>query len=110
MYKAIALTFFFRATAVINVGDAKFFRLGNHHRHDPPKSSKSFETEKGFKRPEYSLSMAHTLCVASKLAYEDVDVVKHELEQAGFDIVSSFKPIGYKVRYKYYMMDIISLM
>lgn len=54
--------------------------------------------------------MAHTLCVASKLAYEDVDVVKHELEQAGFDIVSSFKPIGYKVRYKYYMMDIISLM
>ncbi|ORE20645.1 alpha/beta-hydrolase [Rhizopus microsporus] len=82
--------------SVINVGDAKFFRLGNHHRHDPPKSSKSFETEKGFKRPEYSLSMAHTLCVASKLAYEDVDVVKHELEQAGFDIVSSFKPIGYK--------------
>ncbi|KAG1138021.1 hypothetical protein G6F37_009602 [Rhizopus arrhizus] len=83
-----------RHLSVINVGDAKFFRLGNHHHQIPPKSTRSFENEKGFKRPQYSLSIAHTLCIASKLAYEDVDVVKYELEQAGY--LNSFKPIGYK--------------
>jgi hypothetical protein len=50
-----------------------------------------------FKRPEYSLSVAHTLSAASKLAYEDVDVVKYELEMAGYDVENTFKAIGYKV-------------
>jgi hypothetical protein len=50
-----------------------------------------------FKRPEYSLSVAHTLSVASKLAYEDVAVVKYELEKAGYDVENTFKAIGYKV-------------
>jgi hypothetical protein len=35
--------------------------------------------------------------VASKLAYEDVAVVKYELEQAGYDVEKTFRPIGYKV-------------
>ena len=94
MYFSLSLLKLF--IAVINVGDAKFFRLGNHHHQTPPKSTRSFENEKGFKRPQYSLSIAHTLCIASKLAYEDVDVVKYELEQAGY--LNSFKPIGYKVK------------
>ncbi|KAG2230087.1 hypothetical protein INT48_005089 [Thamnidium elegans] len=51
---------------------------------------------KNFKRPQYSLSVAHTLSVASKLAYEDVAVVKYELEQAGYDVENTFRPIGYK--------------
>lgn len=50
-----------------------------------------------FRRPEYSLCMAHTLSVASKLAYEDVAVVKYELEKAGYDVENTFKAIGYKV-------------
>lgn len=50
-----------------------------------------------YKKPEYSLSVAYTLSVASKLAYEDVAVVRYELEKAGYDVENTFKPIGYKV-------------
>lgn len=50
-----------------------------------------------FKRPQYSLSVAHSLSVASKLAYEDVAVVKYELEKAGYDVQHTFKAMGYKV-------------
>jgi hypothetical protein len=53
-----------------------------------------------FKKPKYSLSVAHTLSVASKLAYEDVAVVKYELELGGYDVENTFKGIGYKVSLK----------
>lgn len=49
------------------------------------------------KRPKYSLSLAYTLAVASKLVYEDVEVIKHELRKAGFDVDRTFRPIAYKV-------------
>jgi hypothetical protein len=48
-------------------------------------------------KPEYSLTMAHTLSVASKLAYEDVEVVRFELQKAGFDVDNTFRAIAYKV-------------
>jgi hypothetical protein len=41
--------------------------------------------------------MAHTLSVASKLAYEDVEVVRFELQKAGFDMDNTFRAIAYKV-------------
>ncbi len=49
------------------------------------------------KRPKYSLSLAYTLSIASKLVYEDVEVIKYELKKAGFDIDRTFRPIAYKV-------------
>jgi hypothetical protein len=49
------------------------------------------------KRPKYSVPLAYTLSVASKLVYEDVDVIKYELKKAGFDIENTFRPIAYKV-------------
>ncbi|CEI93252.1 hypothetical protein RMCBS344292_07491 [Rhizopus microsporus] len=48
------------------------------------------------KRPKYSLSLAYTLAVASKLVYEDVEVIKYELRKAGFDVDRTFRPIAYK--------------
>ncbi|KAG1221022.1 hypothetical protein G6F35_006285 [Rhizopus arrhizus] len=48
------------------------------------------------KRPKYSLSLAYTLSIASKLVYEDVEVIKYELKKAGFDIDRTFRPIAYK--------------
>lgn len=48
------------------------------------------------KRPKYSVSLAYTLSVASKLVYEDVDVIKYELQKAGFDVERTFRPIAYK--------------
>ncbi|KAI8364760.1 Alpha/Beta hydrolase protein [Radiomyces spectabilis] len=48
------------------------------------------------KRPRYSLSLAYTVAVASKLVYEDIAVIKYELEKAGFDVENTFKPIAYK--------------
>ncbi|CAO3685134.1 unnamed protein product [Rhizopus stolonifer] len=48
------------------------------------------------KRPKYSLSLAYTLSVASKLVYEDVEVVKYELKKSGFDVDRTFRPIAYK--------------
>ncbi|ORY89950.1 class 3-domain-containing protein [Syncephalastrum racemosum] len=44
----------------------------------------------------YSSRIAYTLAVASKLAYEDVDIVQHELRKDGFDVDHSFLPIAYK--------------
>ncbi|KAI8640502.1 Alpha/Beta hydrolase protein [Parasitella parasitica] len=48
------------------------------------------------KRPKYSVPLAYTLSVASKLVYEDVDIIKYELKKAGFDVEHTFKPIAYK--------------
>ncbi|GAB5590118.1 hypothetical protein Unana1_05018 [Umbelopsis nana] len=48
------------------------------------------------RRPRYSLPLAYTLGVASRLVYEDVDVIKYELERAGFDVENTFRPIAYK--------------
>ncbi|OBZ85603.1 hypothetical protein A0J61_06339 [Choanephora cucurbitarum] len=48
------------------------------------------------KRPKYSVSLAYTLSVASKLVYEDVDVIKHELKKSGFNVDTAFRPIAYK--------------
>ena len=49
------------------------------------------------KRPKYSLPLAYTLSVASKLVYEDIQVIRYELKKAGFDVDQSFRPIAYKV-------------
>ncbi|KAI8968900.1 class 3-domain-containing protein [Mycotypha africana] len=48
------------------------------------------------KRPKYSVSLAYTLSVASKLVYEDVEIIKYELAKAGFDVENTFRPIAYK--------------
>ncbi|RCH77841.1 hypothetical protein CU098_001662, partial [Rhizopus stolonifer] len=72
-----------RHLSVINVGDAQFFS----------RERTEDKTDKG--NTPYSLSLAHRLCIASKLAYEDIDVVRYELKQAGYTM-DSFKPIGYK--------------
>lgn len=48
-------------------------------------------------RPRYSRSLAYTLSVASKLVYEDIAVIKHELTKTGFDVANTFKPIAYLV-------------
>jgi hypothetical protein len=50
------------------------------------------------RRPRYSLPLAYTLGVSSRLAYEDVEVIKYELDRAGFDVENTFRPIAYKVR------------
>jgi hypothetical protein len=59
--------------------------------------SSSRELTSLLKRPKYSVPLAYTLSVASKLVYEDVDVIKYELKKAGFDVDNTFRPIAYKV-------------
>jgi hypothetical protein len=54
------------------------------------------------RRPRYSLPLAYTLGVSSRLAYEDVEVIKYELARAGFDVENTFKPIAYKVSVSFY--------
>ncbi|CDS05303.1 hypothetical protein LRAMOSA07832 [Lichtheimia ramosa] len=43
----------------------------------------------------YSHSLAYSLCVASKLVYEDIPIIRHELDKAGFDVSDTFKPMAY---------------
>lgn len=94
--------------ALINVGDSRFFKTvqeeleekeakKQQHHQEPIERLYGSSGNLNYKRPEYSLSVAHTLSVASKLAYEDVAVVRYELEKAGYDVENTFKPIGYKV-------------
>lgn len=55
--------------------------------------------------PEYSRSKAYTLAVASKLVYEEVNVIKHELEKDGFNVHRSFLPMAYRVCYPLFYMQ-----
>ncbi|KAI7892633.1 Alpha/Beta hydrolase protein [Mucor mucedo] len=96
-----------RYLSVINVGDSRFFNTQKEldatiqEQQQYPAIQTADEKDVDFQKPQYSLSVAHTLSVASKLAYEDVAVVKYELEQAGFDVEGTFRPIGYKASNKY---------
>lgn len=91
---------------MINVGDNRFFKsihkeldvsLTKEQQEQAHKLASYGKSNPDFKRPQYSLSVAHSLSVASKLAYEDVAVVKYELEKAGYDVQHTFKAMGYKV-------------
>ncbi|CAO3573172.1 unnamed protein product [Mortierella alpina] len=46
-------------------------------------------------RPRYSQPIATTLAMISKLVYEDVPIIRHELARSGYDM-HSFRPIAYK--------------
>ncbi|KAF9997241.1 hypothetical protein BGZ79_009057 [Entomortierella chlamydospora] len=46
-------------------------------------------------RPRYSQPIATTLAMVSKLVYEDVPVIRHELALSGYDI-NSFRAVAYK--------------
>ncbi|KAF9557258.1 hypothetical protein EC968_007718 [Mortierella alpina] len=46
-------------------------------------------------RPRYSQPIATTLAMISKLVYEDVPIIRHELARSGYDL-HSFRPIAYK--------------
>ncbi|CAG8658654.1 5532_t:CDS:2 [Acaulospora morrowiae] len=43
----------------------------------------------------YNQKVSLSLAMASKLAYEDVPIIRHELEKSGYDM-KTFKPIAYK--------------
>ncbi|KAI8643165.1 class 3-domain-containing protein [Parasitella parasitica] len=91
--------------SLINVGNSQFFKsihqeLDESSTNDQKGHEHRFanygESNPDFKQPHYSLSVAHSLSVASKLAYEDVAVVHYELEKAGYDVQHTFKALGYK--------------
>ncbi|KAG0291323.1 hypothetical protein BGZ98_003055 [Dissophora globulifera] len=46
-------------------------------------------------RPRYSQPIATTLAMVSKLVYEDVPIIRHELARAGYDM-QSFRAIAYR--------------
>ncbi|KAI8368497.1 class 3-domain-containing protein [Blakeslea trispora] len=90
-----------RYLSLINVGDVRFFPQDSlddsSTRYETKAIDSAYRDNKDdYKRPQYSLTVAHTLSVASKLAYEDVAVVKYELEMAGYEVERTFKAIGYK--------------
>ncbi|KAI9271321.1 Alpha/Beta hydrolase protein [Sporodiniella umbellata] len=60
------------------------------------KSGESNSSLTATKKPDYSLSLAYNLSIASKLVYEDIEVVKYELRKSGFDVDRTFRPIAYK--------------
>ncbi|KAI8362713.1 class 3-domain-containing protein [Choanephora cucurbitarum] len=86
-----------RYLSLINVGDVRFFPQDSLEDTQPETETidAAYRDNKG-ERPHYSLSVAHTLAVASKLAYEDVAVVQYELEVAGYEVERTFKAIGYR--------------
>ncbi|KAG0266557.1 hypothetical protein DFQ27_009667 [Actinomortierella ambigua] len=47
------------------------------------------------KPPRYSQPIATTLAMVSKLVYEDVPIIRHELELSGYDL-NTFRAIAYK--------------
>ncbi|KAI8139697.1 Alpha/Beta hydrolase protein [Fennellomyces sp. T-0311] len=82
-----------RNYSIVNAVDPQF-QLFDTSLDDPQKDEKKYPSRQP--RPEYSRSMAYTLSVASKLAYEEVGVIKHELEKDGFDVKRTFLPMAFK--------------
>ncbi|GBB86468.1 hypothetical protein RclHR1_01290012 [Rhizophagus clarus] len=76
----------------INASDAEFQPLGLFEENE-----EIGEKEKlyGDYFPKYNKKLALSLAIASKIAYEDVPIIKYELKKAGYDM-NSFKPIAYK--------------
>ncbi|RUS14613.1 hypothetical protein BC937DRAFT_93561, partial [Endogone sp. FLAS-F59071] len=89
-----------RRTDVLEDADrfeaAKKMEERQREEEDRPLDQENKEMVNLLKRPRYSLSLAYTTAVASKLVYEDVTVIKYELERAGFDVKNTFRPIAYK--------------
>ncbi|KAF9395939.1 hypothetical protein CPC16_006018 [Podila verticillata] len=53
------------------------------------------QESKAADRPRYSQPIATTLAMVSKLVYEDVPIIRHELARSGYDM-HSFRAIAYK--------------
>ncbi|KAG0035741.1 hypothetical protein BGZ81_000034 [Podila clonocystis] len=65
---------------------------------DETKRRSADEARQGSKaadRPRYSQPIATTLAMVSKLVYEDVPIIRHELARSGYDM-HSFRAIAYK--------------
>lgn len=77
--------------------NSELFKARKQLRMTTEQDEPSRELTSLLKRPKYSVPLAYTLSVASKLVYEDVDVIKYELKKAGFDVDNTFRPIAYKV-------------
>lgn len=77
--------------------DRELFKQRKELRMTEDGGAESRELTSLLKRPKYSVPLAYTLSVASRLVYEDVDVIKYELKKAGFDVDQTFRPIAYKV-------------
>ncbi|KAI7892719.1 uncharacterized protein EV154DRAFT_503912 [Mucor mucedo] len=76
--------------------DRELFKKRKELRMTEDGGAESRELTSLLKRPKYSVPLAYTLSVASRLVYEDVDVIKYELKKAGFDVDHTFRPIAYK--------------
>jgi hypothetical protein len=77
---------------LINASDKNFQPLGLFEKDEEVEEKKKLY---GDYFPEYNKKLALSLAFASKIAYEDVPIIKYELEKAGYDM-NSFKPIAYK--------------
>lgn len=76
----------------INASDTDFQPLGLFEKDEEVEEKKKLY---GDYFPKYNKKLALSLAIASKIAYEDVPIIKYELEKAGYDM-NSFKPIAYK--------------
>ncbi|KAG2225333.1 hypothetical protein INT45_005577 [Circinella minor] len=81
-----------RSYSIVNAVDPKFPLFDKLLDETAEREEKEAKTsyQKRQSRPEYSQSIAYTLAVASKLAYEEVGLIKHELEKDGFDNVCAY--------------------
>ncbi|KAG0263749.1 hypothetical protein BG011_008178 [Mortierella polycephala] len=60
-------------------------------------TSENNKTKPAVDRPRYSQPIATTLAMVSKLVYEDVPIIRHELARSGYDL-HSFRAVAYKGR------------
>ncbi|KAG0215795.1 hypothetical protein BGX28_008105 [Mortierella sp. GBA30] len=70
------------------------FNVGNISDQDSVSTVQS-KTKPAANRPRYSQPIATTLAMMSKLVYEDVPIIRHELARSGYDL-HTFRAIAYK--------------
>ncbi|KAI8071217.1 Alpha/Beta hydrolase protein [Gongronella butleri] len=93
-----------RPISVVNAMDPRFDFFDHNlqdlvHEYSAGKRSESNNgsiLSKMTHKPTYSQSLAYTLAVASKLSYENLEIIKYELLRAGFDTENTFRPFAYK--------------
>ncbi|KAG0369897.1 hypothetical protein BC939DRAFT_460962 [Gamsiella multidivaricata] len=82
-----------------NIDKSRFAQDEISNEHDPAQEHSTTDhyaaTEPTTDRPRYSQPIATTLAMVSKLVYEDVPVIRHELARSGYDM-HSFRAIAYR--------------
>ncbi|KAF9187546.1 hypothetical protein BGZ50_001893 [Haplosporangium sp. Z 11] len=84
-----------RALEMANIDKSRYDVHDLSNEEQEPTTSENNKVKSVVNQPRYSQPIATTLAMVSKLVYEDVPIIRHELARSGYDL-HSFRAIAYR--------------